>query len=129
VTIKIYKESISEVANRLPYVPEEHNSVRLHDHPFGVSVYVQGHMDSRPGWLTDFADIKTATQPLLDHVNHYCYNEIDRLDNPTSEKLGRWIWARPKSSLPILNKLIVSEMCTTGCVFWGNSQQMEQTGT
>lgn len=67
----------------------------------------------------DFADIKKAFQPLMDRLDHNYLNEIEGLENPTSEILACWIWARLKPSLPLLNKLVVSETCTSGCVYRG----------
>jgi 6-pyruvoyltetrahydropterin/6-carboxytetrahydropterin synthase len=84
-----------------------------------VIVYVDGPVDPQLGWVMDFADIKTAFQPLLDRLDHFYLNEIEGLDNPTSENLARWIWNRLKPTLPALCKLIVSETCSTGCVYRG----------
>ena len=45
----------------------------------------------------DFADVKAALQPLHDLLDHRYLNEIDGLDNPTSEVLARWIWRPPEA--------------------------------
>ncbi len=42
----------------------------------------------------DFADIKAAFKPVLDRLDHYYLNDIEGLENPTSENLARWIWDR-----------------------------------
>lgn len=72
----------------------------------------------------DFADIKGAFQPLMDRLDHNYLNEIEGLENPTSENLACWIWARLKPLLPLLSKLIVSETCTSGCVYRGETDEM-----
>jgi 6-pyruvoyltetrahydropterin/6-carboxytetrahydropterin synthase len=46
-------------------------------------------------------------------------NDIKGLNNPTSENLAKWIWEKVKSELPGLKKIIVSETCSTGCVYRG----------
>jgi hypothetical protein len=50
--------------------------------------------------VMDFADLRRAFQPLFDQLDHYCLNDIDGLENPTSENLARWIWDRLLPGLP-----------------------------
>jgi len=47
-------------------------------------------------------------------------NEIEGLQNPTSEALAHWIWRHLKLTLPILSKVEVSETCTSGCAYRGS---------
>ena len=77
-----------EAAHRLPMVPREHRCSRLHGHTFVVEITVRGLLDPNAGWVMDYATIDVAVQPLLDQLDHRCLNEIDGLDNPTSEHLG-----------------------------------------
>ncbi|WP_084284037.1 6-carboxytetrahydropterin synthase QueD [Solirubrobacter soli] len=116
---EIFKEFTFEAAHRLPFVPAEHKCSRLHGHSFSVEIHVSGEVDPRTGWLMDFADIKTAFKPLLDRLDHYYLNEIDGLENPTSENLAQWIWERLQPALPELSKIVVRETCTSGCVYVG----------
>ena len=51
------------------------------------------------GWIMDFADIKAAFKPLLEQLDHHYLNEIEGLENPTSENLARWIWERLETAL------------------------------
>ena len=90
--IDLFKEFGFEAAHRLPAVPPEHKCARLHGHSFRVSVYVKGPVGEHTGWVMDFADIKTALDPILKRLDHYYLNEIDGLENPTSEVLAQWIW-------------------------------------
>ncbi len=46
------------------------------------------------GWVMDFADVKAAFAPLYDQLDHHYLNDIEGLENPTSEMLARWIWRR-----------------------------------
>ena len=38
--------------------------------------------------------------PILGMLDHYYLNEIDGLENPTSEVLARWIWERLCVTVP-----------------------------
>jgi hypothetical protein len=46
-----------EAAHRLPMVPADHKCARMHGHSFEIEVTVAGEIDSRMGWLVDYADI------------------------------------------------------------------------
>ena len=67
----------------------------------------------------DFADLEAAFKPLYDQLDHHYLNEIEGLENPTSENLARWIWERLAPALPGLCKVVVRETCTSGCVYEG----------
>jgi 6-pyruvoyltetrahydropterin/6-carboxytetrahydropterin synthase len=58
-------------------------------------------------------------QPLLDQLDHYYLNEVDGLENPTSEALARWMWDRLHPTLPELSQVVVRETCTSGCAYRG----------
>lgn len=118
-TTQIFKEFTFEAAHRLPFVPDGHKCARLHGHSFRVEIYVGGEVDSNMGWVMDFAEIKTAFEPLHRELDHNYLNEIDGLENPTSENLARWLWARLQPSLSGLTKVVVRETCTSGCVYEG----------
>ena len=115
----IFKEFTVEAAHRLPNVPPGHKCARLHGHSFRIEVHVRGPIGPETGWVIDFADVKSAFQPLFDRLDHYYLNEIDGLENPTSENLAIWIWDRVQPVLPLLSKIVVRETCTTGCVYEG----------
>jgi 6-pyruvoyltetrahydropterin/6-carboxytetrahydropterin synthase len=117
--MEIFKEFAIEAAHWLPNVPEGHKCRRMHGHSFSIQVYVEGPLDPGLGWVMDFADIKAAFQPIEDQIDHRCLNDVEGLDNPTSENLARWIWAHLKPTLPALSKVIVRETCTSGCVYSG----------
>jgi 6-pyruvoyltetrahydropterin/6-carboxytetrahydropterin synthase len=120
--MEIFKEFIVEAAHRLPNVPEGHKCSRLHGHSFKIEIHVSGEVEYPSGWIMDFADIKTAFQPLYDQLDHNYLNEIVGLENPTSENLSRWVWDRLITKLPNLSKVIVRETCTSGCIYAGNNQ-------
>ena len=117
--MEIFKEFTFEAAHRLPNVPPGHKCARLHGHSFAVVVHITGPVDDHTGWVRDFADISHATAPMIDCLDHNYLNEIDGLENPTSEVLARWIWNRLVPVLPELSQVVVRETCTSGCVYRG----------
>ena len=92
--MRLFKEFSFESAHRLPNVPEGHKCARLHGHSFHVRVTVDGLVGERTGWVMDFADLKAAFAPVHDALDHRYLNEVQGLENPTSEQLARWIWRK-----------------------------------
>ncbi len=117
--MEIYKEFNFEAAHLLPNVPPGHKCGRLHGHSFRVEVHVAGPLDSSLGWVMDYADIKTLVKPVIAQLDHYYLNDIPGLENPTSEIIARWLWLQIKVKLPQINKIIVKETCTSGCIYTG----------
>ena len=115
----IFKVFRIEAAHRLPNVPAGHKCARLHGHSFAVELSVSGPLGEDSGWVMDFAELKRAFQPLYDQLDHHYLNDIDGLDNPTSERLAIWIWERLKPALPQLSCVTVHETCTSGCRYTG----------
>jgi 6-pyruvoyltetrahydropterin/6-carboxytetrahydropterin synthase len=115
----IFRQFGFEAAHRLPNVPEGHKCARLHGHSFRVEVHVSGPVDPALGWVMDFADLAAAWAPVHDLVDHRYLNEIEGLENPTSENLAAWIWDRLAGAGLPLTRLVVRETCTTGCVYEG----------
>lgn len=115
----IFKAFTLESAHRLPNVPAGHKCARLHGHSFRVEIHVSGEVDAQVGWVQDFADIKSAFQPLFEQLDHNYLNDIKGLENPTSENLARWVWERLASVLPLLSKVVVHETCTCGAIYTG----------
>jgi 6-pyruvoyltetrahydropterin/6-carboxytetrahydropterin synthase len=115
----IHKVFQIEAAHRLPNVPPGHKCARLHGHSFRVEVHVAGEPGEHSGWVMDFADIKAAFQPLHDRLDHHYLNDIEGLENPTSERLAIWIWDRLKPVLPMLARVVVHETCTSGSTYEG----------
>jgi 6-pyruvoyltetrahydropterin/6-carboxytetrahydropterin synthase len=119
---RIFKDFSFEAAHRLPNVPEGHKCARLHGHSFRVRVVIEGPVDPRTGWVMDFADIKAVVRPLEDRLDHYYLNDIEGLENPTSEELARWIWRALKPQLPLLAAIEVRETCTSGCIYTADDE-------
>jgi 6-pyruvoyltetrahydropterin/6-carboxytetrahydropterin synthase len=110
-----------EAAHRLPAVPEGHKCARLHGHSFRIEVQVEGEVDPRSGWVLDYAEIAAAFAPLHAQLDHRYLNEIEGLENPTSENLAAWIWERLSPRLPLLKRVVVHETCTARCLYEGSA--------
>lgn len=117
--MELYKEFTIEAAHSLPHLPESHKCRRLHGHSFSIEVHVSGDMDEHQGWVMDFAEIGKCFRPVFELLDHRFLNEIDGLENPTSENLARWIWRKLKVDLPQLSLIVIKETCTTGCIYRG----------
>jgi len=108
-----------EAAHLLPHAPEGHKCRRLHGHSFEVELRVVGQLAEPEGWVCDFAELAEAWAPLQEQLDHRYLNEVEGLENPTSEHLAAWIWERVVPRFPGLHAVIVAETCTTQCVFFG----------
>ncbi|MFE6623273.1 6-carboxytetrahydropterin synthase QueD [Streptomyces sp. NPDC057740] len=117
--MEIFREFTFEAAHRLPRVPDGHKCARLHGHSYRVSVHVEAPVDPNLGWVMDFGDIKRAFKPIDAQLDHYYLNDVEGLENPTSESLARWIWDRMVTELPDLSAITVRETCTSGCTYRG----------
>jgi 6-pyruvoyltetrahydropterin/6-carboxytetrahydropterin synthase len=117
--VEIFRVFTVEAAHRLPNVPAGHKCSRLHGHSFRIEVHVGGPVDPETGWVMDFADLKRACSPTFDRLDHHYLNEIDGLDNPTSENLARWVWTQVKPIVPGLTRIVIHETCTSGCSYSG----------
>ncbi len=118
--MEIYKEFSFEAAHRLPRVPAGHKCGRLHGHSYKVQVHVSGEPGEKSGWIMDFAEISARVSPIIKELDHYYLNEITGLENPTSEQIAIWLWQKIKPLLPALSKIVISETCTSACIYQGS---------
>ena len=108
-----------EAAHRLPRVPEGHRCARMHGHGFRLEVTVEGEVGAGSGWVLDYADIDRVVDPVVEALDHRCLNDVEGLDNPTSEVLARWIWDRAAPGLPGLVEIAVAESERSRCSYRG----------
>ena len=120
--MEIYKQFVFEAAHRLPNVPAGHKCARLHGHSFKGTIYVTGDLDEDTGWIMDFADITKVFKPLYEQLYHHYLNEIEGLENPTSEMLAKWIWRKLKPALSGLSRVEINETCRSGCIYDGDDE-------
>ncbi len=118
--MEIYKEFGFESAHFLPNVADTHKCKRMHGHSFRVRVIVEGPIDDHIGWVIDFADIKKIVDPIIERLDHRILNDIEGLENPTSEQIAIWLWQKIQPALPTLARVHVDETCTSGCIYSGN---------
>lgn len=118
--MEIYKDFSIEAAHRLPSVPDGHKCARLHGHSFQVRIVVSGEPGESSGWVMDFSEIKEVFKPIFDRLDHHYLNDIEGLENPSSENLAIWIWRELKADLPMLCRVEIKETCTSGCVYSGS---------
>ena len=112
-----------EAAHLLPRLPKSHKCRRLHGHSFKVEITVEGELDDKLGWVMDYADMSKAFKPIWERLDHRYINEVPGLENPTSENIAIWIWAKLKPRLPLLTEVVVAETCTARCVYRGGVAQ------
>jgi len=115
----IVRELRFEAAHSLPHTPEGHKCRRLHGHSYRCEIHVTGPVDPHTGWVQDYGDLKEAFAPLLDRLDHYYLNEIEGLENPTSENIARWIWDHLAPKLPMLSCVVIHETCSERCIYQG----------
>jgi 6-pyruvoyltetrahydropterin/6-carboxytetrahydropterin synthase len=80
-----------EAAHRLPRVGPDHPCGRVHGHSYRIVLVCEGTVDPAMGWVFDFAELTRAWQPLHQRLDHHLLNEVEGLENPTSENLAMWI--------------------------------------
>ncbi len=117
--VRLVKSFGFEAAHFLPGFPEGHKCRRMHGHSFRVDVVVAGEMDPVVGHLIDYGEIKKAIEPLHEKLDHQVLNQVENLENPTSEMIAAWLWERLVTTLPLLAEVIVHETCTSRCHYQG----------
>lgn len=117
--MEIFKIFTIEAAHRLPNVPAGHKCARLHGHSFRIEIRISGDLVEPEAWVMDFADVKSAFQPIFDRLDHHYLNDVPGLENPTSERLAEWLWEQLSPRLPLLSEIIVHETCTAGARYRG----------
>lgn len=96
--VRISSSYSLEAAHQLPNLPDGHKCKRLHGHSYRVEVSVEGSLDQR-GFVIDYAELDAAVQPLIKELDHRLLNDIDGLENPTSEILALWLKGRIAAAL------------------------------
>jgi 6-pyruvoyltetrahydropterin/6-carboxytetrahydropterin synthase len=108
-----------ESARRLPKTPRGHPCNNVYGLAFYLDIHVVGQIDAETGWVFDFSEIDAAMKPLRDRIDHHYLNDIEGLENPTSEVLVTWIWDHLKPTLPGLTQLVLKENDVSRVVYRG----------
>ncbi len=117
--MRIYKEFKFDAAHWLPNVGPNHKCSKMHGHTFAVEIHVEDEIDPQLGWVLDYNVLRTHVEPLIDQLDHAVMNDIEGLENPTSENLSLWLWNKIKPVLPQLVQVVVKENPTNVCIYAG----------
>ena len=114
----VWRRYTFQAAHQLPRVPAGHKCGRMHGHGFEVILHADQDIGgSDIGVEYDYLDRLWA--PLHQQLQYACLNDIPGLENPTSELISSWIWARLKPQLPELSWVTVYETASCGAHFDG----------
>jgi 6-pyruvoyltetrahydropterin/6-carboxytetrahydropterin synthase len=111
-----------EAAHCLTGVPQGHPCGAMHGHRFELELRLAGGVGAKTGMIVDFAEIQKAAKTLLWQLDHHCLNEVEGLENPTSENLARWFWRKLKPELQSLSAVIVRENPNCGAIYRGEDE-------
>jgi 6-pyruvoyltetrahydropterin/6-carboxytetrahydropterin synthase len=118
--VELIRAFYFDAAHYLPKVPDGHKCKRMHGHTFKFQIHLKGPVDPQTGWLVDFGEIKKVVKPIIStQLDHRCLNEVEGLENPTSENLAIWLWNHFKPDLPLLSSVTVFETCNSACIYSG----------
>ena len=114
--VSIEREFHFEAAHMLPRMPDGHKCRRLHGHSFRFILSLRGPVDVETGILLDFDEIDRVVKPIIEkHLDHFYLNDVEGLENPTSENLCIWLWNKFFAHFFFLFKVIVKETCRSQC--------------
>lgn len=116
--VHLWRRFRFEAAHRLPRVPADHPCGRMHGHGFEVILHANQDLHGADLGL-DYDELDRVAAPVLGRLDHICLNDLDGLENPTSELLARWLWERLQPLLPALSWVSVYETATAGCHYDG----------
>lgn len=69
----------------------------MHGHTYRLSVEVGGRLHD--GLIVDYAKIDEIMRNIVDMLDHRILNEIEGLENPTTELLVEWCSQQAKSEI------------------------------
>ncbi len=107
-------------SRRLTKLAKEHLCSRVHGHTFDVQIKVVGDVDSSTGFLVGFSEIEKSVAGVKTIVDHRYLNEIDGLENPTTEILSKWLWGHLQKVVPTLKEISVQEHYSRGVIYHGD---------
>lgn len=115
----IYKQFTFDAAHLLPNVHEGHKCKNLHGHTYHLTVFVEGNLLEKEGWVIDFSDLKAIVNPIIKMVDHAYLNNLPGLENPTAEIIAIWLWDKIRPCLPSLKRIELKETPTCGVIYEG----------
>ena len=119
----IWRRYVFQSAHQLPKVPLGHKCGRMHGHGFEVILHADQDLGNREIGV-DYDHIDKCWAPIYKQLHMTCLNDIPGLENPTSEMISSWIWAKLKPELPELSWVTVYETATAGAQFDGKNYRI-----
>lgn len=118
--MEIFREFTFDAAHRLDNLPEGHKCANIHGHTYRLRVHLAGPLDPVIGWIVDFAEVKRHVDSVLAPLDHHMLNDVDGLEQPTTERIAQWLWPRLADGLPGLTRIELWENTTSGVIYDGS---------
>ena len=115
----VWRRYVFQSAHQLPHVPADHKCGRMHGHGFEVILHANRDLGQQ-ALSIDYDHLDALWSPIHAELDHACLNDIPGLENPTSENISAWIWAKLKPLLPELSWVTVYETAQCGAHFDGH---------
>ena len=114
----VYRTFRIHASRFLPNLSNNHICKNMHGHTFNITISCIGKINDKTGFIIDFYDIDHVFNNYVhSKIDHKILNDVEGLDNPTSENLAKWIWNTLHPHLSILSKVTVSEDHGTGIIY------------
>ena len=108
-----------EAAHKLPKVSKNHKCSKIHGHSFNVKITIRGNINPDKGWIIDYSCISNSFKPIYEKLDHKYLNNINGLENPTSELLALYIAKMIKlPNYVSLFSVEIKETCTSACTIY-----------
>ena len=128
MNVQISKHFDFEAAHFLPKVPAGHKCGRMHGHSYRATLVFECEEGQlKDGMIVDYAEIVDAWRVVHERLDHSTLNEVEGLENPTTEVLAPWIYfvfaaeaqhpQYTKNLYRAFKRVIVQESRTTSCTY------------
>ena len=107
-------------SRRLTKLPAAHPCSRVHGHTFEVQITLVGEVDPSTGFMVDFSFVEEKLDDVKAIVDHRYLNDINGLENPTTEILAQWLWQHLSRDLSTLTTISVQEHYSRGVTYRGD---------
>jgi 6-pyruvoyltetrahydropterin/6-carboxytetrahydropterin synthase len=89
--MQIFIDDSFDSAHYLPHVKDTHKCRRDHGHTYRIRIYFSCPMDEHMGWLVDYNVVKPFWLMIHNRLDHHKLNEVKGLENPTCERITKYI--------------------------------------
>jgi 6-pyruvoyltetrahydropterin/6-carboxytetrahydropterin synthase len=110
--VELQKTWHFESARKLTGIGPDHRCARIHGSSFHVEVTVRAHVHPVTGWCVDFDAMEQTWGKLHDQLDHRLLNDVEGLENPTTEHIAMWILDRIRFADGVVTKVTVAELPT-----------------